>query len=132
MFPSCTSLSTTTIADSLTVVSVDGKDAIYANGDVISQSSSSSATSTPMIQTSYQTRSKWAFLPDYLDTLLSISEKSCDHITIYQVPCTFDDDTISEKATSIDVAEALNFASANSVKSSIDGENTFCKGIINS
>ena len=63
------------------------------------------------IKATYNVPEKWTAAPDYLDTLLSSRERACDRITVYQVPGTFKDFSILEKATTIGVAKALGFAS---------------------
>lgn len=87
------------------IVSIDGSNANSAGVEDQGESSSSK------IKTSYEIPDKWTPAPEYLDTLLSVREKACDHITVYQVPGTFKDNSILEKATTIGVAKALNFAS---------------------
>ena len=63
------------------------------------------------IKATYNVPEKWTAAPDYLDTLLSSRERACDRITVYQVPGTFKDFSVLEKATTIGVAKALGFAS---------------------
>lgn len=63
------------------------------------------------IKAAYNVPEKWTAAPDYLDTLLSSRERACDRITVYQVPGTFKDFSVLEKATTIGVAKALGFAS---------------------
>lgn len=79
--------------DSKAIVSVDGKETGSGVG----------------IKATYTVPEKWT--PDYLDTLLSVREKACDRITVYQVPGTFTDFNTLEKATTIGVAKALGFSS---------------------
>ena len=64
------------------------------------------------LKTSYIIPEKWTPAPEYLDTLLSLREKACEHITVFQVPGTFKDESRLEKATSIGVAKAFSFASS--------------------
>lgn len=80
------------------IVSVDGKNV----GMDLSDS---------RINASYELPDKWTAAPDYLDTLLSIREKACDRITVFQVPGVFKDVSVLEKATTIGVAKALGMKS---------------------
>lgn len=93
MFPSSTS------SDSA-VVNVDGN---FKTQDGISSES--------QLVASYQIPEKWTPAPEYIDTLLSVGEKACDHITVYQAPGTYKDDSMLDKATTIGVSKALNFDS---------------------
>eukprot|EP00553_Chaetoceros_curvisetus_P012077 CAMPEP_0204640606 /NCGR_PEP_ID=MMETSP0717-20131115/48046_1 /ASSEMBLY_ACC=CAM_ASM_000666 /TAXON_ID=230516 /ORGANISM="Chaetoceros curvisetus" /LENGTH=252 /DNA_ID=CAMNT_0051661079 /DNA_START=68 /DNA_END=826 /DNA_ORIENTATION=+ len=63
------------------------------------------------INASYELPDKWTAAPDYLDTLLSVREKACDRITVFQVPGIFKDTSVLEKATTIGVAKALGMKS---------------------
>lgn len=84
---------------------------VNVDGNFKSSSSLPSSSSSSQLKTSYQIPEKWTAAPEYLDTLLSVREKACDHIIVYQVPGTFKDNSILEKATTIGVSKALNFAS---------------------
>ncbi len=96
--------------DDNAIVNLDGK-FIITN----SESSDYGTTgTTPLLKTSYQTPDKWTSSPDYYDTLLSSQQKACDHIMIYQVPGTFKDYSMLDKATTLGVAKALNFDSIGS------------------
>ncbi len=104
--------------NNIAIVSVDGS-SVSSTTTASSSSSSgddvlSSSSSSPKINSSYNIPNSWTAAPDYLDTLLSVREKACDHITVYQVPGTFKDDKVLEKATTIGVGKALNFASISS------------------
>jgi len=104
MFPSKES----SIADAKTAfVSADGNAATNQEG----QSLKSNSSAASAIKSTYEVPDKWTPAPEYLDTLLSVREKACDHITVYQVPGTFKDNSVLEKATTIGLAKALNFAS---------------------
>lgn len=85
------------------IVNVDGNNLLPLDDSILSSSK---------LQTSYDIAEKWTAAPEYLDTLLASREKACEHITVFQVPGTFKDDSKLEKATTIGVAKALNFASA--------------------
>jgi hypothetical protein len=79
--------------DSQAIVSVDGKETGSGVG----------------IKATYNLPEKWT--SDYLDTMLTLRDKACDRITVYQVPGTFTDFNTLEKATTIGVAKALGFSS---------------------
>ena len=101
-FPSS---STTAVSSDKAIVSVDG------NSILDLTTTNSDNETTQKIKSTYEIPDKWTAAPEYLDTLLSIREKACDHITVYQVPGTFKDNSILEKATTVGVGKALNFAS---------------------
>ena len=75
------------------IVSVDGKETGSGGG----------------IKATSNLPEKWT--SDYLDTMLTLRDKACDQITVYQVPGTFTDFKTLEKATTIGVAKALGFSS---------------------
>jgi len=97
-----------TIAVSFPSSSESSAAIVSVDGQVLQSSQSSGASS---IKASYTVPEKWTAAPDYLDTLLSVRKKSCDRIAVYQVPGTFKDFSILDKATTIGVAKALGFSS---------------------
>jgi len=88
------------------IVSADG-----SNIELTLSTDNTSSAENALVKAQYIIPDKWTPAPEYLDTLLAVREKACDHITIYQVPGTFKDNTLLEKATTIGIAKALNFAS---------------------
>jgi hypothetical protein len=84
----------------------DSTEAIISVDGVVPVGSSESSG----IKASYTVPDKWTAAPDYLDTLLSVQEKACDRIAVYQVPGVFKDNSVLDKATTIGVAKALGFS----------------------
>ena len=85
------------VSNDAAIVSIDGEGVLEKSDQII--------------KAAYNVPEKWTAAPDYLDTLLSSRERACDRITVYQVPGTFKDFSVLEKATTIGVAKALGFAS---------------------
>lgn len=81
------------------IISVDGKGI------------KNSIEETMKISASYQIPDKWTSAPDYLDTLLSVREKACERISVFQVPGVYKDYSVLDKATSIGIAKVFNFKS---------------------
>jgi len=81
------------------ITSIDGKDVKNNTGEALT------------ISASYQVPDKWTSAPDYLDTLLSVREKACEKIALFQVPGIYKDYSVLDKATTTGLAKVFNFKS---------------------